>query len=241
VLGGVTAEMPTLERALTLVWIERALAGGRDVAASAPSLEEPWRRIVTATGAIQWRWPAGEPLPAELRLREAPAQPTAAIAQFETAAGESPQLAVSLERRLYRVKKSDGAYDLEPVAESAPLSTNELYLDELSLRAQGRPLRYALVEAPLPPGASVESTTWGVGFRSGGGDLVGLERARHEPTPQGYVVPVDPVAGTVVLRHLVRFAQRGHYALPPARLYRMYQPDAEALEAGTVARRLEVR
>ncbi len=241
VLSGVTAEMPTMERALSLVWIDRTLSGTRETEAASPSLREPWQRTVTVAGAVQWRWPAGEPPPAELRFEEAPAHPTAAIARFESAAGESALLPVGVQRRFYRVTKGGEGHELELMAEGVPLSTNELYLDELTLLPRGRPIRYALVEVPLPPGASVESTTWGIRLRNESRELVGLERARHEPTPLGYVVPVDPVAKPMVVRHLVRFSQKGVFGLPPARLYRMYQPDAEALENGAVTRRLAVR
>ena len=50
VLREITAEMPTMERALALVWLERALAGGQD-AFNAPALEAPWQRTTTARGA----------------------------------------------------------------------------------------------------------------------------------------------------------------------------------------------
>jgi uncharacterized protein YfaS (alpha-2-macroglobulin family) len=73
-----------------------------------------------------------------------------------------------------------------------------------------------------------------------GGEALELEKARHQPFTGGYAVPVDPLAGETTVRHLVRFAQRGTYALPPARFYRMYAPDAKAFESGG-ARRWEVR
>ena len=71
--------------------------------------------------------------------------------------------------------------------------------------------------------------------------LEGLERARHETTRLGYAVPVDGVAEPLRLRHLVRFAQQGTFTLPRARLYRMYQPTATAVETGDGPRHLEVR
>ena len=43
-------------------------------------------------------------------------------------------------------------------------------------------------------------------------------------------MPLDVAAGDVVIRHLLRFAERGTFVVPPVRVYRMYQPDAKALE-----------
>jgi uncharacterized protein YfaS (alpha-2-macroglobulin family) len=239
-LRAVTAEMPTLERALTLVWLERALGGSTEGAPAAPGLESPWQRTVSGSGAVDWRWPAGQTLPAELRLLGAPARPITAVVQFDSAAAETHELPVTIERRLYRVQKgSPDVYELEPLSSGEAVSTTELYLDEIRLTPTGKPIRHALLEVPLPPGAAVESTTWGIRLRNAKGEAQDFERARHESTPRGYVTPVDPLAETVVVRHLVRFAQRGSYGLPPARLYRMYQPDAKAFE-GAATRRLEV-
>jgi uncharacterized protein YfaS (alpha-2-macroglobulin family) len=42
-------------------------------------------------------------------------------------------------------------------------------------------------------------------------------------------VPVDSLdENGVTLRHLLRFSESGRFAVPPARYYRMYQPDAKA-------------
>jgi alpha-2-macroglobulin len=239
VLREITAEMPTMERALTLVWLERALAGSQD-AFIAPALEAPWQRSTTARGAADWRWPAGRALPAEVRLAQAVSAPTTAIVQFDSAAPERAQLPLTVQRRFYRVSRSgEESYELQPLGDGEALLTGELYLDEVQLTPTGRPLRHALLEVPLPPGAAVESTTWGIRILNNKGEAEDLERARHEPTPRGYVAPIDPLDGPATLRHLVRFAQKGTYTLPPARVYRMYQPEAKAFEGGP--RKLEVQ
>ncbi len=80
----------------------------------------------------------------------------------------------------------------------------------------------------LPPGAAVEATTWGISII--GEKIDPLERARHEPRRDGYVVPVEPLVAPVTVRHLLRFAQKGSYVVPPARYYRVYQPEQKALE-----------
>jgi alpha-2-macroglobulin len=239
-LAAVTSEMPTLERALTLTWLDGAL-GGRARPAAEVALLEPWRRTTTLGGATVWRWPAGRALPTELQLAKAPSLLTSAIVQFESGEEAGPSLPAKLERRLFQVKPAAEGQQLVPVDAESVLESDGLYLDEIRLSPGGRPLRHAVVEVPLPPGASVESTTWGVNLRNAAGQLEGLERARHEATPFGYAVPLDAADADVVLRHLVRFAERGTFVVPAARAYRMYQPDAKALENEGRPHRWEVR
>jgi uncharacterized protein YfaS (alpha-2-macroglobulin family) len=244
ILGAVRADMPTLERSLALAWLRDSLATPQAAATPAPTLRSPWVRLTTATGATVWRWPSASPPPKVLQVVSSPASPVDAVVQYESAhAAAGSELPVRLERRLYRVAKAKGdAYALQPVGEETPLSTTELYLDELAVVPNGNaPVRFAIVEAPLPPGATVDSTTWGIKFPTADKELEGLEIARHQPTRFGYAVPVDGVAGPTRIRHLLRFAQKGVYAVPRARLYRMYLPSAKALEPGAATRRMEVR
>jgi hypothetical protein len=232
VLRSVTAEMPTIERALTLTWLDGALrrdGAGKD---ETPTLDAPWRAIETRGGSVQWLWAAGQPLPAELKLATPPAHATAAVVQFDSASSPGASLGAQLERHLYRVTKSGEGHELTPLDPGTPLQTDELYLDEIRVVPKGGSVRHAVVEVPLPPGASVESTTWGINLPNDSGDLQGLERARHEPTPHGYALPIQDASSGVTLRHLVRFAQRGSFVVPPARVYRMYQPEAKTLEEG---------
>jgi len=230
VLRSVSSETPTLERSLTLTWLDAALRAGARPHGAEVSLPEPWRHTTTLAGAVDWRWPHDGTVPSELRLSTTPPGATSAIVQFESLQATGPALAASVERRLYRVKPGRDGHELTAVGNAAGFTTDELYLDEIRLSPAGSPLRHAIVEAPLPPGASVESTTWGIRFKDASGEPEALERARHEPTPYGYAVPLDVAAGDVVIRHLLRFAERGTFVVPPVRVYRMYQPDAKALE-----------
>jgi len=69
-----------------------------------------------------------------------------------------------------------------------------------------------------------------------------MESARHEPGDLRYVVPVGTLDAPLTVRHLVRFSQRGRFVLPPARLFRMYEPEEKAFEAeGKTARVVDVR
>jgi uncharacterized protein YfaS (alpha-2-macroglobulin family) len=123
-------------------------------------------------------------------------------------------------------------FRLQEVEFGAPLKTGELYLDEVALKRTGEaPMRLGIVEAPLPPGATVEASTWGVMVREGRDEPEALPRATAEETPTGYAIPIELLEDTVIHRHLVRVAQPGRYTLPPARYYRMYQPERKAYES----------
>jgi uncharacterized protein YfaS (alpha-2-macroglobulin family) len=175
------------------------------------------------------------------------------ISYESTASPNAAALPVHIERRLYKVISLPSAHQdpqtqpesqsqgrmnvrLEAVPNGAALDTNTLYLDELRVRSERRerPIRWALLEAALPPGAAVEASTWGLDLLGSDGKTSALERAVHQNTPQGYGVPIErlQVGKPLVFRHLLRFAQRGSYVLPPAQLYRMYEPEARAVEGG---------
>jgi len=46
-----------------------------------------------------------------------------------------------------------------------------------------------------------------------------------------YAVPVAQLDGKLVIRHLIRLGQVGHFVLPASRYYRMYQPSSKAFDA----------
>jgi len=121
--------------------------------------------------------------------------------------------------------------------------SDALYLDEIKLSSTAaKPLRYGLLEVPLPPGADVERTTWGIQVSGLGGDASeALERARSEPGQLLYALPVDSLEGSATFRHLLRFSQKGQFSLPPARFQRMYAPAQQAHEKTPALATLEVR
>jgi uncharacterized protein YfaS (alpha-2-macroglobulin family) len=225
---------------LALEWIRQTLSGPLSLKASPARLEAPWVATTTASGNTVWQWPAELPLPTELKVTEALASSTTAVVQLESAAPAPARLGVEIGRQISRVVKSDEGYTLEPVGDDT-FSTDELYLDDVTITPSRATLRYAVLEVPLPPGASVENTTWGIELPGDDGKLVGLEKAHHQATRFGYAVPVDGASETTHVRHLVRFAQKGTYVIPRARLYRMYLPSAKSFEAGDALAHLEVR
>ena len=83
------------------------------------------------------------------------------------------------------------------------------------------------VEVPGKDGrACLAAVTVTEGAKLDLGSLLQTARA-HLPA---YAVPVPELNGRVVIRHLVRFSQRGRFSLPPARFWRMYQPTEKSFE-----------
>lgn len=252
---------PTLDRALALAWWNKALGddGAATVAGMAP--EGTWKSVGRALGAPTWRW-AGQGTPASLTFAAAPASPIVANLRYRSAEPEKAKLPLKIERHLYRLvslaapqkspsdQPSSGGgtlageateFKAEAVGDG-DIRSNELYLEEIVLTpAADAKFRYGLLEVPLPPGADVERGTWGIHLRTPGGEeVVPMERARSQPGELSYAVPVDDLSERQVIRHLVRFGNRGTFVLPPARFHRMYQPEEKAFEA-VAERRLKVK
>ncbi len=264
-LAGVRLTMPTFDRTLTLVWVHRALGGAPASPPVSLDLAGEWQRETSWMGNHVWRFTEGRAAgrtgagvpgvrgeqfdagrrPTALELTAAPSHPLMAIVRYDSAASEGHRFPVEIRRRLYRLKPGGKLleFEAEPVTDDK-VSSKELYVDEVTVRPRpGERLRYAVLEVALPPGADVERTTWGMQVSGlGGSSLHPIERARHEPGDLSYAIPVDGLDGPLTVRHLVRFSQRGRFVLPPARLYRMYQPEEKALEdEGRTRRALEVQ
>lgn len=224
-LMNLAPEQATLERALILSWLEQAAAASPK--APQVSLDGAWRAQKNRTASEAWRW-IGAGVPASVDLKAAPAEPVPALLHFTSM--EAPAQAdknLSIERHLVQLTPGDKALNFGTQAiTGTDVSTNTLYLDELVVKYSGKkPLRYALLEVPLPPGADVERTTWGIEITfAGSTEPVVLEKAQNEDGQLSYAVPLEQVVGEVRLRHLVRFGQKGLFQLPAVRLKDMYNP-----------------
>jgi uncharacterized protein YfaS (alpha-2-macroglobulin family) len=241
VLAAVRTDMPTMDRALALIWVQKKLGGPPPAKAPDINPGDGWQLARTQVGLPVWRWTGPGPVPARLKLGAAAPRGAVAVLEYDSASPELHALAVDVKRRILRVIPDKGAYRTEEVIAGTPLHTNELYLDEVTLKpAAGARHRFGLVEVALPPGAAVEASTWGIVLR-GPKEPAPLERARHVERRDGYAVPVETLDGAMTFRHLLRFSQKGRYVLPPTRYHRMYQPDQKAFEgAGKVTRTIWV-
>jgi len=84
---------------------------------------------------------------------------------------------------------------------------------------------------PLPPGASVEPSTWGINIANldGNKEPQSFSRSDYEEGELSYQIPVPELKSPTTYRQLVRFATRGEFTLPPVRLMRLYHTADKAL------------
>ncbi|WP_432767537.1 alpha-2-macroglobulin family protein [Pseudomonas frederiksbergensis] len=224
-------QQSTLERALALTWLQRSIEQASPTIALAPG--EGWKKRYSDTGEMYWTWQGSSPVPAVLSLTGTQERPLRAMLSFQTKQPAIDPMAVTITRRLSRLVPGDEAFEfkLEAVG-TKPLSSDSLYLDEVIITSKAaKPLRYGMLEVPLPPGADVERTTWGIKLMGKAGtEPTALEKARFEPGQMAYAVPVDALSGELRLRHLVRFSQKGQFNLPPVRFTQVYAPQHQAQE-----------
>ncbi|BBA33559.1 uncharacterized protein sS8_1601 [Methylocaldum marinum] len=260
ILASVGPEMATIDRALTLAMVDRAL----DAWEPAVGEFDPgpgWQKRDGEAGASVWHRDEGAGPPV-IQLKEEPLVPVSLRISYDRYTIGESRLPVRIERKLYRVEpvpaeeraKSDSegeeggeegtVFRAVPVDEPWKVEVGQLYLDEVRLASTVQsPFRFGVVDVPLPPGADVEPTTWGLFIEGlpGEAETVEMPESRRAGGERGYSIPVDQLQGSEVFRHLVRFGQRGGFSLPPARYFRMYRPDDQAYEAGSASRSVAVR
>lgn len=224
-------QQSTLERALALSWLQHSIEQASPTIALAPG--EGWKKNYGSTGEMYWTWQGATPVPAALSLTGTQERPLRAALSYQTQQPAIDPMAVTITRRLSRLVPGDEAFEfkLEAVG-TKPLSSDSLYLDEVIITSKAaKPLRYGMIEVPLPPGADVERTTWGIKLMGKAGtEPTALEKARFEPGQLAYAIPVDALSGELRVRHLVRFSQKGQFNLPPVRFTQVYAPQHQAQE-----------
>lgn len=224
-------QQSTLERALALSWLQHSIEQASPTIALAPG--EGWKKNYGDTGEMYWTWQGATPVPAALSLTGTQERPLRAALSYQTKQPAIDPMAVTITRRLSRLVPGDEAFEfkLEAVG-TKPLSSDSLYLDEVIITSKAaKPLRYGMLEVPLPPGADVERTTWGIKLMGKAGtEPTALEKARFEPGQLAYAIPVDALSGELRVRHLVRFSQKGQFNLPPVRFTQVYAPQHQAQE-----------
>ncbi|HEX5330121.1 MG2 domain-containing protein [Sulfuricurvum sp.] len=250
VLEEVRSQSATMDRAITMTWVYRALDNPtkkHPLTLKTPKnivLGSAWKASRTVSGKNVYEWKGSIPT----MLSVTPAKGLVAVVDYENTDNKVSTLPIQITRKLFRLSKvtpkpsgkaktvsfdaSAVQYDLIPVDAATPLDTNEVYLDQIVLNSSASStLNFGLIEAALPPGCSADSATWGVNVRFiGSKTYVPIEKATYELSPHGYSVPVDKLKGVRVINHLIRPAQRGVFTLPPVRYYQMYQPNKKAYE-----------
>jgi alpha-2-macroglobulin len=228
-----TAESePTFDRAIALAWLAKTSNLQNRSEVPDVKLDAAWKNIVSATGGKLWLPSAADAaLPSNAKLTEPLNQTITFAVRYNSFVRDKTSLAATVSRKLYRLDRDGKGFTKVAVNPADGLSTTALYLDEVTV-SSSKTLRYALVEIALPPGALLENSTWGINL-TGDKEPQPLERAVGEATRTGYNVPLDKVEGSKTVSHLLRFGQKGTFGLPSARLWRMYQPEGKAYEAGS--------
>src|SRR5262249_14332166 len=127
ILESVRHEMPTFDRALTLVWVQKALGGVPAAPPASLSLGPDWTLSTSWMGDRVWRF-AGPGVPSALELTALPNAATTAIVRYESSELESHRLPVTIERQLYRLSPTGtiGEMAATPVDEAQGLSARDL-------------------------------------------------------------------------------------------------------------------
>lgn len=250
ILAQLDQRAPTMERALMLGWLDEDLAHLQSSdAAQALAPAKDWRRV-DESGMPHWRY-TGRGVPVALPAQSGAPTPWRLSYRSATDA-TADSLPVSVTRTLYRLVpgKQEGHFDARPV--NGPLHADGLYVDQIVLESRAdTPFHYGLLQVATPPGTQLETQRYG--FAIDGLSVVDVNRDENQPLDvdgsdmpgslgvlgneraqvldDGYADPVEalPAHGKVVLRHLIRVQQPGTFHVPPARYFRMYQPDAAAL------------
>nr|WP_133159251.1 alpha-2-macroglobulin [Superficieibacter electus] len=244
ILRSLTAQQSGMDRALALNWLATYMNTVPAVALPAPA--GAWAKRYAANGGEFWRW-SGQDVPEVISLPD-DAMPLNVQIRWRAPADNAQQNmpGVNIERHLFKLVAGESAmsFILQPVIDDE-IDSDALYLDEITLTSeQASPLRYGQVEVPLPPGADVERTTWGISVsKPGAKDQQGaaLEKARNETSELAYMIPVKSLSGTVTFRHLLRFSQKGQFVLPPARYIRSYATDQQSLAPNTDWTKMRVK
>jgi alpha-2-macroglobulin len=231
-LARVTPQSPTLERALLLSLLQSQLTTTA-TSASTVKPEGPWLKTRLPSGATEWHWQGGD-LPHTVRFKGNLPENSQLLIRYQSSEQQGARLPVTLQRTLYRLEPMDDGSGFHAVAVSRDetLQSNALYVDELVLTPpQDSNYHFGLLEVPLPPGASVEPSTWGIAVAGldGNETPVSFGRAQFEEGSLSYRVPIPELNAPLTVRQLLRFAERGAFQLPAGRYFRMYQPAEKAL------------
>lgn len=242
VLESIRFESPTADRAMALAFIEDALPSmsSHKKNVIAVQLGADWKQ--ESPGSLSYRW-KGKGLPNLLP------QASGASAEiiFESPEATSQTLAAEVSRKFFKVllndsnNSSDGEGSQLEVVEVSPgesFDTRSLYIDEVTITPKATDSKFLLVEAPLPPGADVDSKTWGLEFGSFTTNFI-------EPRPAsmglGYSIPVEALGSSTKFHQLVRFSSRGQFQVPPIKVFKMYKTSERTYETGIKSRGFVVK
>lgn len=206
---------------------------------------------------------AGEPLSIQLSAPQ-PAAVNVSYDLHE-AEVQHPLAGVQLERKLYKLElKQPEATDNQAKADTQPdenqseddtesqeqsepfylatevtagqtIDASALYLDEVVVSSQTGKRRYGALDIPLPSGAELETSPWGMKIatdaQATSEQLLELQNGEVQAFPHHYTIPLETLEGELRFMHLLRFSQRGEFELGRARYFDMYHQQQQALQS----------
>ncbi len=245
ILDHVKFETPTIDRAMTLAFIDQALPQSFELKATLKSIDPGAGWIKKNKGIFDsFVWNKSESFQSPQNLPKIPGAVAEVI--FDTPEAVKSNLGMQIDRKLFRIHMRESAESetgevLEAVEVKAGevLDTRALYVDELTVSPQGNTKgRFMLLEVPLPPGGEVDGTTWGLHFKN---IEPKFSDAKVSSTGLGYSIPIESLEKQEKFHQLVRFASRGVFHLPPARIFKMYRPVEHSYEGDSAKRDLTVQ
>lgn len=233
-----SSEMPTIDRAMALAFIDQALPQSFDLKSAAKNLDPGpgWKREKSAAVVSFSYAKGGSP---SLSL---PALPGAVgDLSYQSTEPAKSSLPFTISRKLYKLalnaeksKDADADYlNLSEVKAEDSIDSRSLYIDEITVNPNGSTGRYMLLEVPLPAGGEVDGSTWGLAFEEMDPHFT---EARPASNGMGYSLPIESIDKETKFHQLIRFSSRGKFKTPPARIFKMYRASDRAFE-GDLARR----
>lgn len=231
ILDKVRYRMPTVDKSMTLAFLEEASPQLPRIKNSNFNLGSDW--VQKGKSGISFVF-NGKGVPTSLPLKEG----ANAEIIFDTNQTLKPTLDIVVKRKLYKVifdesEKSVETESLElNVVEIKPgeaFDSRALYIDEISVDPQKSKYKFLFLEVPLPPGGEVDGKTWGLVFKNLKTNFGDPRSARGGLE---YAIPIEALDKPKQFHQLVRFSSRGQFQMPPVKLSRMYRSDEQAFEAG---------
>jgi uncharacterized protein YfaS (alpha-2-macroglobulin family) len=228
ILNDLVQEDTTIQRALTLAFLYKKI-GSKFSSVTIMNGYSPGKNWTKSQGDLskkKWYW-NGQKDVGELNI---PANSSAHLI-VEQAAVKKSSLPVVIKRSFYKLTKASDEEGYNAyLVESDKLDSTTLYLDEVTLTPNGK-MNYGIVQIPLPPGGSVEKSSWGTQVRLNKNSVVIDEKGTQEGVDY-YSAALPRLYGEVKVYQLIRFSMKGRFTIPGVRYFKMYAPEQQAYSNG---------
>ncbi|MBY0415793.1 MAG: hypothetical protein K2Q18_16585, partial [Bdellovibrionales bacterium] len=229
ILNNLVQENTTIQRALTLAFLYKKL-GTKFSSVSLANNFNPgknWSKSQNDLSRNRWYW-NGQPKDAvDVTI---PGNYSAHLIVEQNSLKKS-SLPVTIKRNFYKLTKAgeEDGFDASLVTDDK-LDSTSIYLDEVILSPSGK-LNYGIVQIPLPPGASMEKSSWGTQVRLNGNAIVIDEKGAQEGVDY-YSAAIPRLHQEVKSYQLIRFSTKGRFTIPGVKFFKMYAPEQQAYSFG---------